>query len=153
MLAAALLLLAADGVPQGEGQFPAATALPVSLAKGALAACAPISLGTAVECLKTSISGEEMVILVQRIPARRFRPELDCEIETAWHLGDRKSPMGQEMDKLLGIHRPGFAAGMIISELQARWNGDGMNFEQIRKMVRAQPRVAGAESTCTSVQS
>jgi len=122
-LAAALALVMAGQ----ENQFPTSPpTLPPSLARGALAACAPSTLEAAERCLRASLSPADLAIVEDRIPARRFRPHLDCEIEIAWQLGNPDSPMGRVMDGLLGAHRPHFAASMIISDLQVRAHGGAL---------------------------
>ena len=114
--------------------------LPSSLAPGALTACAPATLAAAEQCLRASLSAGDLAILQDRIPARRFRPALDCEMLAAWRLEDSSSPMGGLMDRLIGIHHPQMAAGMIISDLQVRaQGGDGMPFDQVREAMRQSP--------------
>ncbi|HEY0114838.1 MAG TPA: hypothetical protein VGB54_03870 [Allosphingosinicella sp.] len=127
------------------GQEPA---LPPSLAPGALEACAPATLEAAETCLRNSLSREDLSIVLDRIPARRFRPHLDCAIETAWRLRDRTAPMAKVMDRLLGVHRPGFAASMIISDMQGRALGEPLPFDDFREAIRANPRMVEDTSTC-----
>ncbi len=135
MLAAVLALLAAPGAPAA-----AEPALPPSFRREIIQTCAPTTIEDAVACLRASVSAEDFAILADRIPARRFRGFIDCEIETAWRLGDSNSPMGRLMDGLLGFHNPGFAASMIISDLQVRSrDGDGVQFDEVRNQFRTNP--------------
>jgi hypothetical protein len=113
--------------------------LPSSLKAGTLSACAPTSLETAEKCLIGALSAEDLAIVQSRIPARQFRPSLDCEIETEWHLTDPGSPMARVMRDKLGIDRADFAAGMIISDIQARALGSGLPFDQLRQSLKQSP--------------
>jgi hypothetical protein len=115
-------------------------ALPNSLQRGELAACAPTTLEAAEQCLRASLSAEELAIVQDRIPARRYRPALDCEIETAWHLDDPSSPMARVMDGLLGLHHPHLAAGMILTDMQVRaQTNSGFAFDQVREELGQNP--------------
>ena len=133
MLAASVMLMAAALTGQQTSE------LPLSLERGELAACAPRTLADAEQCLRDSLSTGDLAILEQRIPARRFRPDLDMEISRAWNLADPKSPMGAVMDGLLGMHQPDVAAGMIISDLQARAAGTPLDFVAIAEGFRKNP--------------
>jgi hypothetical protein len=147
------LTLAVSALGQ-DSEWPARQALPTSLAAGALAACAPATLEAAEQCLRTSLSADDLAILQDRIPARRFRPSLDCEIVAAWKLADPSSPMARVMDGLVGFHRPQFEAGMIISDLQVRANNHndhGMAFDQVREAMQQSPPEPDS-STCQSIQ-
>ena len=115
------------------------TMLPPSLQPGELEVCAPTTLEAAERCLKAALSPEDLAIVEQRFPARRFRPNLDKEITRAWRLADPASPMAQVMDGLLGQHMPDVAAGMIIGDLQARALGKSLNFSEIAEMIRQSP--------------
>ena len=145
-LAAVLALLAAPGAPTAD-----APALPASFRRQILRTCAPTTMLEAEACLRASVSPDDFAILSDRIPARRFRGFVDCEIETAWRLGDSTSPMGRLMDGVLGFHNPGFAASMIISDLQvrSRGGGQGLPFDELRERFRADPPSAGP-TTCTA---
>jgi hypothetical protein len=142
--------LAASALWQdGGARMPA---LPASLARGALAACAPVTLDASERCLRASLSADDLAILEDRIPARRFRPILDCEMIAAWRLDDSSSAMGRLMDQLMGFHYPLMAAGMIISDLQVRaqsHNDHGMEFDQMREALRQNPPPT-QDSTCAS---
>ena len=143
-LAAMLALLAAPGPAAGP-------ALPASFRRETIRACAPTTIIEAQACLRASMSAEDYAILSDRIPARRFRGIIDCEIETAWRLGDSTSPMGRLMDGLLGFHNPGFAASMIISDLQVRSRGGGgLPFDEMRDRFRTEPPAAGPTTCNTS---
>ena len=76
---------------------------------------------------------------------------MDCEIEMAWRLDDSTSPMGRLMDGLLGFHSPGFAASMIISDLQVRSQGHspGLPFDELREQFRTE-RPPIDPSTCNA---
>jgi len=113
--------------------------LPPSLKPGALEACAPTTLEQAETCLRTSLSPEDLRIVEDRIPARRFRPTLDMEISRAWKLADPAAPMAKVMDGLLDMHRADVAAGMIISDLQARAAGQSIDFKAMSRMLRDMP--------------
>jgi hypothetical protein len=148
MLLAATLALLAPGAPS-----PGGPALPASFRRDTLRACAPATLEAAQACIRASMSPEEFAILAERIPSRRFRGFIDCEIELAFRLGDATSPMGRLMDGLLGFHNPGFAASMIISDLQVRMaggGGDAIPFEERRERFRTEPPPAGSGTTCTA---
>jgi hypothetical protein len=129
-------------------------ALPSSLQRGELAACAPATIEAAEQCLRASLSAEELAIVQDRIPARRFRPALDCEIETAWRLDDPSSPMERVMDGLLGLHHPHLAAGMIITDLQVRARtNSGFAFDQVRAGFRQAPPPPPNPNDCRAVDS
>jgi hypothetical protein len=144
------LTLAAWALGQDrEARMPT---LPASLARGALSACAPATLEAGEQCLRASLSADDLAILEDRLPARRFRPILDCEMVAAWRLDDSSSPMGGLMDRLMGFHYPLMAAGMIISDLQVRaqsHNDHGMAFDQMREALRQNPPPT-QDSTCES---
>ncbi len=145
LLAATLALLAAPGAPAADEPT-----LPASFRREVLQTCAPTTVDDAVACLRASVSAEDFAILADRIPARRFRGFIDCEIETAWRLGDPTSPMGRLMDGLLGFHNPGLAASMIISDLQVRSvDGDGLPFDEMREQFRTQ-RPPVPPTTCNA---
>ena len=107
--------------------------LPPSLRPGALEACAPTTLEAAEKCLVKSLSPADLAIVQDRIPARQFRAGLDCEIERAWRLGDPNSPMANVMRGLLGFDHPGMAAGMIISDFQAKAAGASLPWDEMRR--------------------
>jgi hypothetical protein len=96
------------------------------------------------------MSPEDLAILSDRAEARRFRGYLDCEIETAWRLADPGSPMGIEMAGLLGLHRPDLAAGIIISDFQARSMGRSLPFEVLRDGFKTAPPGGDTETTCNA---
>jgi hypothetical protein len=121
--------------------------LPPSLRAGALAACAPATLEAAEACLTSALSPEDLAIVQDRIPARRFRPPLDCQIEKEWRLGDPNSPMARVMFAKLGFNHPGMAAGMIISDIQAKAAGTSVPWVEMRQSFRGKPPEP-ASSTC-----
>jgi hypothetical protein len=110
--------------------------LPQSLRTGSLAACSPITLEAAEKCLSAALSPGDLLIVQDRISARRFRPNLDCQIEEEWRLTDPNSPMARVMQEKLGIDHPDLAAGMIISDLEARAKGSRLPFGKIRADLR-----------------
>jgi uncharacterized protein DUF6794 len=116
---------------------PTPPMLPPSFRVASLAACAPKTLEAAENCLNAALSPEDLAIVHDRVSARRFRPNLDCEIETEWRLTDSSSPMAKVMQEKLGVHHPDLAAGMIISDLQARAAGLNVPFEQGRSQFAA----------------
>jgi hypothetical protein len=145
MVSMALLALLAA---QGTMSVPI-PALPVSFRHEVLAGCVPTTLESAEACLRNSMNEEDFAILADRIPARRFRGVIDCEIETDWRLADPVSPMGRLMDALLGFHNPGFAASMIISDVQVRnHGGNGLPFDELRERFRTQPPPVRSATTC-----
>jgi hypothetical protein len=113
--------------------------LPSSLKVGVLSACAPTSLEAAEKCLTSALSADDLAIVQNRIPARQFRPPLDCQIEQEWRLTDQNSPMARVMRGKLGIDHADLAAGMIISDIQARAAGSGLAFDQIRQSFQESP--------------
>ena len=147
---AALAMLAASGAQTDEGYRPQA-ALPTSFNRKVLRTCAPNTLSAAEICLSAALSVDDAGILGQRIPSRRFRGYIDCEIELAWRLGDPHSLMGKLMDHLRGVHNPGMAASMIISDYQVRaTDHTGFDFDGLRKAIKVQPAMAdGSQTTCT----
>ncbi|MES2442583.1 MAG: hypothetical protein V4574_07110 [Pseudomonadota bacterium] len=137
-------------------EFPAAVALPASFKSEALAGCAPATIEAAEACLRASMSAEDLAVLNDRVAARRFRSPLDCALIAAWKLDDSTSPMGRTMDRLIGVHRPLIAAGMIISDLQVRANSDdghGLPFGELRSMFAATPPPPNDLSVCDSPKS
>ena len=137
-MGAALLLLAHLAGAQPAPPLP----LPPSLDTAKLEACAPATLDAAVTCLREALSAEDLTVVQDRIPARTFRPGLDYAIEGAFHLRDRHSPMAKVMRALIGINRPHFAAGMIISDLQVRatsGDGSGLDFDAMARAFKENP--------------
>jgi hypothetical protein len=113
--------------------------LPASLRPGTLRACAPTTLEAAEKCLTRALSAEDLAIVQDRIPARQFRPPLDCQIEDEWRLADPNAPMARVMREKLGIDNPDFAAGMIISDIQSRAMGTPLDFDQLRQSLQQSP--------------
>ena len=136
-----------------EGTFPRVPpTLPSSFRHEVLVGCAPTTLERAEACLRSSMNEQDFAILADRIPARRFRGMIDCEIERDWRLADPTSPMGRVMDALIGFHNPGFAASMIISDMQVRSHGgDGLPFDELRERYRTEPPPIGSSTTTCTV--
>jgi hypothetical protein len=110
--------------------------VPPSLRPGVLRACAPTTLDAAEKCLIGSLSAEDIAIVRDRIPARQFRPSLDCQIEDEWRLADPTAPMARVMREKLGTDNADFAAGMIISDIQSRAMGIPLDFDQMRQRLQ-----------------
>ena len=113
--------------------------LPSSLRVGSLAACAPATLEAAENCLTHALSPEDLAVVQDRISARRFRPPLDCQIEEEWRLGDPTSPMAKVMFAKLGLNNPGMAAGMIISDVEAKAAGGELPWDEMRQSFAGAP--------------
>jgi hypothetical protein len=141
MVGSLMLVLAAQVtmLPPQTVHVDKAPVLPPSLRPGTLSACAPTTLEAAEKCLTGALSAEDLAILRDRIPARQFRPPLDCEIEMEWRLTDPNAPMTRVMRDKLGTDNPELAAGMIISDIQSRAIGVPLDFNQLRQRFQQSP--------------
>ena len=138
MVGSLILVLAAQVtmLPPQTVHVDRAPLLPPSLRPGTLSACAPTTLEAAERCLTSALSAEDLAIVQDRIPARQFRPSLDCQIESEWRLTDPNAPMTRVMREKFGIDNADFAAGMIISDIQSRAMGIPLDFDQLRQRLQ-----------------